>query len=120
MPSRDQPSLKIGEREETIDGRPVGRYSVDLHSGSIVFVLWGTHFEKFDSYAIDTTIVQNLEDEGVEKVYVFDQKTDDVFLYHLDDYRDADVNQWDGRLQFMPPVSDNRGHWEEAAEDVMA
>lgn len=111
--------LVTGERVETIDSRCVGNYATDMSNGEIVFIVWGTLFDKFDSYTIESVIMKRIA-ERVDRLYVADMETNDLYLFDPDDYLNSETIQWDGRIQFAPKVSEALRHWENGLQELVS
>lgn len=110
--------LVTGERVETIDDRCVGTYATDMKTGEIVFVVWGTLFAKFESYTIETVVLERIAEE-TDTLYIADIDTDNLYKFDVSTYSDAKVVQWNGRLQFAPGIDQADNYWPNGVQEMV-
>lgn len=111
----------IKEEKVFIEGydteKLVGQHAHNAH-GEYVFVLWQKLLESRQTFPMDTTVFNQI-DEEVEYIYVIDKRNKDLYKFDYSAYEDAERIDHRGDEQRVPPRWDMVDLWEKCADNCL-
>lgn len=108
-----KPQLELTDRKITHKGNSVGCYALNHTNGEIVAVRWTTLFRRYNSYAISSSLLEDIE---CSKIFTIDKSDDSVYLFTKDDYWRGEMTKNDRGFQNILERTEYRGKWDSLDE----